>query len=54
MDLFDRLKELHDKGLEEIDKAKNEEKLNDVRVQLVGRKGKLTEILHSMKDVDPG
>ncbi|MDF7672891.1 phenylalanine--tRNA ligase subunit alpha [Lactobacillus sp. ESL0701] len=53
MDLFDRLKELRDKGLAEIDKAENEEKLNDVRVKLVGRKGELTEILHSMKDVAP-
>ncbi|WEV36415.1 phenylalanine--tRNA ligase subunit alpha [Lactobacillus sp. ESL0677] len=53
MDLFDRLKELRDKGLAEIDKAESEEKLNDVRVKLVGRKGELTEILHSMKDVAP-
>ena len=53
MDLFDRLKELREKGLDEIDKAKNEEKLNDVRVKLTGRKSELTTILHSMKDIDP-
>ena len=53
MDLFDRLKELREKGLVEIDKAKNEEMLNDVRVKLTGRKSELTEILHSMKDIDP-
>ncbi|KJY55157.1 Phenylalanine--tRNA ligase alpha subunit [Lactobacillus kullabergensis] len=53
MDLFDRLKELREKGLDEIDNAKNEEKLNDVRVKLTGRKSELTTILHSMKDIDP-
>ena len=53
MDLFEKLQELRDQGLSEIDKAKNEEKLNDVRVKLVGRKSELTEILHSMKDVEP-
>ena len=53
MDLFEELQELRDQGLSEIDKAKTEEKLNDVRVKLVGRKSELTEILHSMKDVEP-
>ena len=53
MDLFEKLQELHDQGLSEIDKAKTEKKLNDVRVKLVGRKSELTEILHSMKDVEP-
>ena len=53
MDLFDRLKQLREKGLVEIDKAKNEETLNNVRVKLTGRKSELTEILHSMKDIDP-
>ncbi|BDR60725.1 phenylalanine--tRNA ligase subunit alpha [Lactobacillus xylocopicola] len=54
MDLFERLKELRDQGLGEIDQAKSEEMLNDVRVKLVGRKGELTKILHSMKDIEPG
>ena len=53
MDLLEKLQELRDQGLSEIDKAKTEEKLNDVRVKLVGRKSELTEILHSMKDVEP-
>ncbi|MBI0121685.1 phenylalanine--tRNA ligase subunit alpha [Lactobacillus sp. M0398] len=53
MDLFDRLKELREKGLAEISTAKNEKMLNDVRVKLMGRKSELTEILHSMKDVAP-
>ena len=53
MDLFERLKELREQGLSEISQAKTEEKLNDVRVKLVGRKSELTEILHSMKEVEP-
>ncbi len=53
MDLFERLKELRERGLSEISQAKTEEKLNDVRVKLVGRKSELTEILHSMKEVEP-
>lgn len=53
MDLFDKLKELREQGLEEIKKASDQKKLNDVRVELVGRKGELTKILHSMRDVAP-
>ena len=53
MDLFDKLKELHEQGLEEIKKATDEQTLNKVRVELVGRKGELTKILHSMRDVAP-
>ena len=53
MDLFDKLKELREKGLEEIKKASDEKKLDEVRVQLVGRKGELTKILHSLREVAP-
>ena len=53
MDLFDKLKELHEEGLNQINKAKDEKTLNDVRVELVGRKGELTKILHSMREVAP-
>jgi len=53
MDLFERLAKLRDEGLAQIQKAENEKKLNDVRVTLVGKKGELTEILHSMKEVAP-
>lgn len=53
MDLFDRLKELRQEGLEEIKKASDEKNLNNVRVNLVGRKGELTKILHSMGQIAP-
>ena len=53
MDLFDKLKQLREQGLEDIKKAADEKKLNEVRVELIGKKGELTQILHSMKDVAP-
>ncbi len=53
MDLFDKLKELHEEGVNQINKATNEDALNKVRVKLVGKKGELTKILHSMRDVAP-
>ncbi|MCO6527997.1 MAG: phenylalanine--tRNA ligase subunit alpha [Lactobacillus sp.] len=53
MDLFDRLNQLCEQGLTEIKQAKNEAALNQVRIKLVGRKSELTEILHSMKNVEP-
>lgn len=51
MDLKERIQALHDKGLQEINDAKNEKELNQARVDLVGRKGSLTEMLHSMMEV---
>ena len=53
MDLFEKLKELRQKGLDEIKKATDEEHVNEVRVELIGRKGELTKILHSMGDIAP-
>lgn len=53
MDLKQHLQDLREKGLQEINDAKNEKDLNDARVDLVGRKGSLTEILHSMGQVSP-
>lgn len=53
MDLFERLKEIEEKGLTNIQNADNQKALEEIRVKLLGRKGQLTEILHSMKDVAP-
>ena len=53
MDLFDRLKEIKEKGIKNIQDADNQKALEEIRVKLLGRKGELTEILHSMKDVAP-
>ena len=51
MDLFDKLKELHEEGLKQINKAKDEKTLNDVRVELVGRKGCLLYTSDAADDV---
>lgn len=53
MDLFEKLSKLREKGLTDIKNSKTEQELNDARVRLLGKKGALTEILHSMKDVEP-
>lgn len=53
MDLMEKLKQLREEGLKEIKQAADQQKLNDVRVNLVGRKGELTKILHSMREVAP-
>ena len=42
MDLMEKLKQLRKEGLKEIKQAADQQKLNDVRVNLVGRKGELT------------
>ncbi|MFC2694412.1 MAG: phenylalanine--tRNA ligase subunit alpha [Lactobacillus sp.] len=52
-DLLKRLKEIQSAGNEAIKKATDQQKLNEVRVNLMGRKGDLTEILHSMKKIAP-
>ncbi len=52
MDLFEKLNKLKEQGEKEIKASQNEQVLNDIRVKLVGKKGELTQILHSMRDVD--
>lgn len=49
----EELEELKTKALSEIDKAKDNEALNNIRVALLGKKGELTAILKGMKDVKP-
>ena len=53
MDLFDRINKLKEEGLDQIKQAKNQKMLDKIRVELMGRKGELTQILHSMKDIAP-
>ena len=53
MDLLEKLDQLRGRGLEKINAAEDTQKLNDVRVELVGKKGALTEILHAMREVAP-
>ena len=53
MDLFDRINKIKEEGLNEIKQAENQKMLDKIRVELMGRKSELTEILHSMKDIAP-
>ena len=49
----ERLQEIKEKALEQINSTDSLEKLNEVRVAFLGKKGELTEVLKGMKDVSP-
>ena len=49
----DKLKSLKESALAQIHGAQHLEALNDVRVAFLGKKGELTSVLKSMKDVAP-
>ena len=49
----DRLKSLRDDALAQISSCAGSEALNEIRVRLLGKKGELTAIMKSMKDVPP-
>lgn len=49
----EKLKAIVDEALEKITASEELDKLNEIRVAFLGKKGALTEILKSMKDVAP-
>jgi phenylalanyl-tRNA synthetase alpha chain len=49
----DKLDEIRRIALEKIEESDTLDKLNEVRVSILGKKGELTEVLKSMKDVSP-
>ena len=49
----EKLEEIREKAFSAIDKADDQDSLNDVRVKVLGKKGELTVILKGMKDVAP-
>ena len=49
----EKLQAIREEALAQIEQAGALDKLNDVRVNLLGKKGKLTAVLKSMKDVAP-
>ncbi|AEV95374.1 phenylalanine--tRNA ligase subunit alpha [Pediococcus claussenii] len=51
MGLEDQLKKLEQNGLSEIKNSGDLSKLNDIRVNLLGKKGPLTEVLRGMRDL---
>ena len=53
MDMKERLQELAENARKRIEESEGLDKLNDVRVAYLGKKGELTVILKGMKDVAP-
>ena len=53
MEMKERLQELAERARESIEKAEDPERLNEARVAFLGKKGELTAILKSMRDVKP-
>lgn len=49
----DKLQAIREQAMAEIQSSDNLDKLNDVRVKYLGKKGELTTVLKSMKDVAP-
>ena len=48
-----RLREIREHAMQMLQEAESLEKLNDARVALLGKKGELTAVLKSMKDISP-
>ena len=49
----DKLEQIRARAIEQIQQSDALDKLNDVRVNILGKKGELTAVLKSMKDVAP-
>ena len=49
----EKLQNIKEEALKAIEAADMPEKLNDVRVKFLGKKGELTAVLKGMKDVAP-
>ena len=47
----DRLQKIKDEAIAKIQSADNLDKLNEIKVAVLGKKGELTEVLKGMKDV---
>ena len=53
IDIQEKVKEIQEKAIAEMNEASGLDVLNDVRVAFLGKKGSLTAVLKSMKDVAP-
>ena len=49
----EKLEQIKQRAMEEIQAVDGMDKLNDIRVAFLGKKGELTKVLKSMKDVPP-
>ena len=48
-----QLKEIQERAMKYLSDAENLDRLNEIRVSLLGKKGELTAVLKSMKDIPP-
>ena len=49
----EQLEKIKEEALRQIEASDVLERLNDIRVAYLGKKGELTSVLKSMKDVSP-
>ena len=49
----DKLKKIMDEAMQQIEASEQLDKLNEIKVSFLGKKGELTSILKAMKDVAP-
>ena len=49
----EQLEKIKEEALKQIEASDALERLNDIRVAYLGKKGELTSVLKSMKDVSP-
>ena len=49
----ERIQEIREKMLQEMDGVKDRQSLEDIRVRMLGKKGELTALLRSMGQLDP-
>mgnify|MGYP000706590578 FL=1 len=49
----EQLEKIKEEALQQISSAESLDTLNDIRVAYLGKKGELTSLLKSMKDVAP-
>ena len=49
----ERLEAIRERALAQINETDSLDKLNDIRVAFLGKKGELTEVLKGMKEVAP-
>ena len=51
--MIEKLKEIKEKALVEIQNISDKKSLNEIKVKYLGKQGELTAILRGMRDVSP-
>ncbi len=48
-----KLEQIREKAISQLNNCDTADKLNEIRVSILGKKGELTDLLKSMRDVPP-